>query len=167
MREKPTPKQVDEVLKSADVLGRVNPEALSAEGKKMPPQFGNNFYLLFKARTFRDELSAESFIKKTYLDRAEALGGPWQRFVAENAQLLAELDRTLIEENVYSKVLGLFRDFYVARDFDGGDVYDKKVHPELGINAIGIPVWRHLNELLQQAADAMQKVGIDPKQFYG
>ncbi len=167
MREKPTPEQVDEVLKSAEALKRVDPEALPAEEKDIPPQFGNNFYLLFKSRTFRNELPADSAIKKIYLNRAEALGEPWQRFVSENAQLLADLDRALIEENIYSKALELFRDFYAARDFDAGDEYDKKIHPELGINAIGIPIWRRLNELLQQAAEAMERIGIDPKQFYG
>lgn len=163
-KEAPSSEKVESAIQRAAAFRRIKPEELTDSGARMPPQFGNNFYLVFKARKFRNS-SLGSGINKAYMDRAEALGEPWQRFLVENVQLLAEIDDALTEEDIYSDILALFRDFYSAHDFDGGDSYDRRFDPTLGINAIGIPIWQRLNHLLQQAAEAMKKAGIQLDQI--
>lgn len=130
----------------------------------MPDQFGNNFYMLFVARRAPDKVP---HLVTTYLKIAESFGEPWQRFLSDNADLLAEMDKVLSDEEIYSDILRLFRSFYRIRDFDGGDAFDVRIHPELGIHAIGIPIWNRLNSLLERAAERMRVAGLDPEQFYG
>ena len=158
----PSPEKIEAALKIAETL----PRATETENI---PQFGNNFYLLFTARHRESKglTPAGSAIKKIYLDRAEALGQPWRRFLSENSQLLTEIDEALEQEEKYHLLLQIFTKFYQARDFEGGDAFDKKVDSKLGIDAVRISVWKRLNSLLEQAAEAMRKVGIEPEQFYG
>lgn len=163
--EVPSVDRVEDAVQRATVLKRVDPDEPSETVKNMPDQFGNNFYLLFKAI----RLSAsrpDRPIVQIYLKKAEALGEPWQRFLSENVRLLAELNEVLAEEDIYADVLQIYRDFCFTGDIDDVDAYDLRFDPK-GINAIGIPIWRRLNALLQQASEAMKQVGIDPTKFYG
>ncbi len=159
-RQLPSEEKMVAALKAAESLPRIS----AAEMGKKAEQFGNNFYFLFLGRKFTPP---GSLIRKMYLERAEAFGEPWQRFLSENVALLAEIDEVLAQREIVSELTGIAVDFYAARDFDKGDAFDKRVDPEIGISAVREPVWRKLNGLLQQAAEAMKKVGIEPSQFFG
>lgn len=164
-REVPSVEKIEAAIKRATVLERVNPGELSEkEGGEMPEQFGDNFYLLFEARRIRDSHPRALIIK--HLEKAEALGEVWQRFLIENNQLLAELDEILAEEDIYREILRLLRDISFTVSVNDADAFERRFHPTIGINVIGIPIWRRLNTLLKQAAEAMEKVGINPTQFY-
>ena len=80
---------------------------------------------------------------------------------------MTKIDTILEKLQVYKEVLGMYRDIMKLKDFDGADAFDKRIDSDLGIDAIGIPIWRELNALLEQAAEAMRKFGIEPEQFYG
>lgn len=153
---------VEEVVTRAVDLPRVDPAKLS-EAERKAPQFGNNFYLLFRQLVGKKRNATSAY---KYLERAEALGDSWKGFLALNVQLLTELEEALLHEQIYGDILAVYRDFYSAKDFDGGDAFDAKFQPG-GIEGIAIPVWGRLNSLLAQAAEAMTQSGIDPKQFYG
>lgn len=168
-REIPTEDQVREAIAMAADLPRLDAADLTEDETERIIQFGNNFYMLFSALFHVEEHGEDTkrMMVTVYLGKAKKLDTLWEKFLAENTDLLDELRDALKDYDIYSHILGLYRDFCVTREFDAGDEFDLKFHPEIGLNSIGVPIWRRLNELLKRAADAMKEAGIDPTQFYG
>lgn len=164
--EAPTPEEVEAALTRAQGLPRIEFEDIRRNESSRPPQFGNNFFLLFMAlRSTNPE--ALKPLKDRFLPQTEALGEPWKQFLTDNAHLLAQFDHALHEVSIYLDLKRIYQNLLRAGKFDEAEALDSGVHPQLGIEVIGIPVWRQLNALLEQAANAMRAVGIDPLQFYG
>ncbi len=161
--EIPSDEELTAVVERAKVLPRISAGDRKPEELKGPiGLFGNNFQLLFLSmRQVRQNPNGP--LVTTYLRKAEKLGQPWQDFLSQNTTLLAEIDAALEEFEIYQEILGLSINLCVAtRDRAKSDDFVKRFDQELGINAIAIPIFRKLNILLPQAADAMRKLGIDP-----
>jgi hypothetical protein len=130
-------------------------------------QFGNNFYLLFltKKRVERGTAYEHDILIEVYLKRAEALGESWQQFLAKNRRLLQGIDLAIDGTEPYSELLHHYRDLLL----DERITHDCSLADEFGplIEPVGIYAWRRLNSLLERAAGAMKKVGIDAKEFFG
>ncbi len=162
----PSPEEIDALVVRVAILQRVLQEdCTTEESEGVIRQFGNNFHLLFLARLIRDKKPNAGIIR-VYLERAEGLDN-WQKFLDENASILTKIDTILEKFQIYKEVIGMYRNIIKLKDFDGADAFGKKIDSDLGIDAIAIPIWRELNALLEQAAEAMRKSGIEPEQFYG
>lgn len=128
-------------------------------------QFGNNFYLLFETmrRAVNDPESAEEdALVQIYLRRAERLE-QWPVFVQNNPELLKGIFGAIESLAPYR----LHEDHYVnllrQGRFDEADEYAATSNYE----EIGIGVWDRLNPLLEQAAQKLEGLGIDPVDFFG
>jgi|GEM_PF-6388847 len=164
----PTDERIQEVLQRADALKRVEPDDLregekAKEGLKM---FGNNFYYLFIGLRAKMLGIADEVRGPDYIEKAEALGEPWENFLAQNAQLIAQLNVVLADEKIYSDVFAIFLDFINTSNVAAAIAFNNRIHPRLGVNTIGIAIKRELNPLLEQAAQAMREAGIEPEDFY-
>lgn len=126
--------------------------------------FGNNFYMLFLALKSRNDGGTKV---SHYLKRAEALGEPWQRFVEQNTDLLAEINAALHDWEIHQALLELHRDLCrVGATDDDIDNLENAIHPTLGFDAIYIPVLRRLNPLLERALRKLNDLGITVEDLY-
>ncbi|MBI4995057.1 hypothetical protein HZC21_05480 [Candidatus Peregrinibacteria bacterium] len=162
MPEIPSEEELAAAVERAKDLPRISKDDIKPEEIKGPSPFGNNFYILFleiqHVRENPDNISAT-----TYLREAEKLGKPWQDFLSQNTELLAEIDTALDQWKIYDEIMEVAINLAIAtRDRAKLDDFNKRFNEDLGINAIAIPIYRRLNPLLQQAADAMRNLGIDP-----
>jgi len=127
----------------------------------------NNYFLLFEARRLQaTHPERVKGIEQVYLRTAEEIGEPWQRFLAENGELLGEIDAALEAREPFSDLFKYYRDLLRARKFGEEDAIDDATGHPLGISAIAVPLVDRLNPLLERASIAMQASGIDP-QLYG
>ena len=159
-KETPSAERIEAALKAAEGL----PRAYLEEGEPSVEMFGNNFSLLFNELRLRD---LGRTVRVSKLKRAEALGEPWRRFVSENEELIARIKNVLEEKERYSELFGIYMEFFNVGDVDGAKSFSNKVDSRLGIQAVYNGAWMKLNPLLEQAAAQMERVGIDPTQFYG
>jgi len=127
-------------------------------------QFGNNFYLLFLARRRADD--PEDILVKVYLKRAEALGIPWGKFLADNQSLIQEIDQSLDGTKPYKDLLRYYIQLLKQKRNEDADRLDSAAGDPLGIEGLGMFAWDRINPLLEKAAEKMRKVGIEPEQFF-
>lgn len=121
-------------------------------------EFGNNFYMLFLALKSRSDGGTKC---SHYLKKAEAWGEPWQRFVEQNTDLLAQINTALHDWEIHQALHELRRDlFRVGATDDDIDNLEHVIHPTLGFDAIYIPILRCLNPLLEQALRELNDLGI-------
>lgn len=158
----PSEEELAAAVELAKDLPRISKDDIKPEEIGGTGLFGNNFYMLFLAmRQVRKNPNGP--LVATYLRRAEKLEQPWRDFLSQNVGLLAEMDAAMEELEIYNKIFGVYTDICIkTRDVAKVDDFDKKFDSELGINAVAIPIFRKLNILLPQAADAMRKLGMDP-----
>ena len=136
---------------------------IDGEKKVAHTQFGNNFFLLFDSmRISEDERGALSF----YVDRAKSHGDKWNRFLEQNAELIANINSVLDGLSPYNLAIGHFNDLFNEGLSNEAKAFSKAIDPDLGIEALGIPQWNRLNPLLEQAADKMREVDINPQIFF-
>lgn len=134
--------------------------------------WGHDFVLIFRALRVRriDPDSKLVFVSGT-LKPMEKLGEPWQRFLANNGGLLAEIDATLAEKESLDGLMIYHRDLL----FDPTIPVEKGMemsrgllsapdHP-LGLDAIQYYFADRLNPHLRTAWAAMESEGIDPIRF--
>lgn len=148
-----------------DILAQTNgaEKARGNGGKRKVEQFGNNFFLLFDTmRISEDERGALSF----YVDRAKSYGNKWNNFLEQNVELIADINRALDGLSSYNLAIGHLTDLLNEGLIDEARAFSKAIDPDLGTNALGIPQWDRLNPLLEQAANKMQEVGINPQEFF-
>lgn len=162
----PTEEEIEAVVKLAEHLPRITASGTTPEEiKNSSALFGNNFYMLF--REMMRKKQGQGY-PPVYLHKAEALGQPWQDFLSQNTDLLAKIESALAEYEIFTEIQHVLIQICVAtRDKIQVDTFDKKFDPKLGINAIVIPIVRKLNPLLEQAANAMKKLGIEPTMLVG
>jgi hypothetical protein len=133
------------------------------EGEPRPDLFGNNFYLLF--RSLKRGGPPPGPNSDHFLADAEAYGQPWQQFLQNNQELIAEINTVLSDWEIYNELKQLAIDLMKAKDFAGVEKLEKRIDPKLGADAIYIPIIKKLNPLLEKAAAALAEVGIDYKQL--
>lgn len=147
---------------------KIGPEEVSEMDSR---QFGNNFYLLFIARKRlleNPEKNLNDTLVKIYLRRAEQYGDAWQKFTNNNLDLLKRIDQLLDgEHKEYTEISGFALKLLNNRFYDMYEQLDTAVDHPLGLDAIGIRVWRKFNPLLKDAASKMQDCGIPPEKFFG
>lgn len=164
--EIPSEARIKKAIADATHLERINSCKSPEEVLEMPEQFGNNLYLFFRAITQEGEPDPDDMFTIIYLAKEKELGEPFQHFKEENGKLLADIKEALKEEAIYKEILKIHDALFLAGCDQKSNKLSQKIDPNLGIAAIGIPIWRKLNVLLRQATEAMKKVGIDPTQLY-
>ena len=152
------------MLDLAKSASKVSPEELH-RGSRIE-RFGNNFYLLFLARRIERE-NPEDITVNIYLRRAEALDRPWRDFLERNTGLLLAIDQALQEAEIYFALMDYCTDLGNSGQYNAMTEFMWSVDPQFGLIPIGMAVWDKLNPLLEQAAGAMQQVGINPQEFSG
>ena len=166
----PSQKEMDALVArvaQAKYLERIKPFELTEDEKKGDiKHFGNNFYLLFSAIRGKSKNPKSKHFLEFYLERAEALGEPWKNFLSQNTSLLKEIDEILEKDEILFEIRSMYRDITFTLGEEEADKFDRKFHPEIGVNTFMVPYERKLNILLEKASKAMEKVGIDPKIFY-
>lgn len=129
-------------------------------------QFGNNFFTLFTfMRLSREELERRGLLP--FIQDAESQGESWKTFLQENGELIGEINDALDRLEPYNLAIGHVIDLLNGGFINEAKTFKNRVDPDLGTEALGIPAWNRLNPLLEQAAIAMQDVGINPQGFYG
>lgn len=145
-------------IKGAEIV-----RLIGGEKKVAHKQFGNNFFQLFDTmRISEDERGALSF----YVDRAKSYGNKWNKFLEQNAELIADINSVLDGLSSYNLAIGHLTDLANEGLINEARAFSNAIDPDLGTEALGIPQWNRLNPLLEQAANKMQGVGINPQEFF-
>jgi hypothetical protein len=162
-QKKPTNEEMESILKKLKTLEQID----TNDSNKYPEEkfFGSNFYLLFKALMHKGK--TENIKLNMCLKKAEELGEKWEHFLKDNSDLLDQLYEIISQHEIYKEAENLSLRLYKhnREDKSSDDFFKKNIHPELGITAIYIPIYKKLNPLLKQAAEKMEKVGINYKDF--
>lgn len=132
-------------------------------------QFGNNFHFLFEGLKLRRagiDLDPDDFFYRLKVVQAEALGKPWETFLAQNDGLLAEIDTVLDQgrplEEFYKYLISLMN----SNHADDLDALREAIGHPLGIRALLAAYQDKRIPLFKAAARAMQDAGINPEEFY-
>ena len=161
--EAPTQEELTAAIETAGSLPKLDPETLPPEEQEDAKfYFGNNFYMLFKALMHKNAGQKSSLIH-SYLERAEAFGDAWQKFLTENQTLLEEIEAVLKDREIYSNIMAIFKRLCFTCPEDIADEFDQNAR----LDEIEISLIARLNPLLKQAAAAMVALGIEAKQFNG
>lgn len=157
--------RIQGILTAQNTFEKVNAE-LDAERAFAP--FGNNFDGIFIAlRAKRLNPQSDLMIISAELEPMEALGEPWQIFLAGNGALLADIDAALGEQEPFRDLMGFHRDMLFeprvprGKKFEMSDALLSAPNHPLGIEAVSYYYHDKLNPLLKRAWVAMREVGID------
>lgn len=161
MPEKPSlDASAAQLIEEAKPLERFDPGGLLPDEVVMPRQYGNNFYLFFKARCWEGDEDGNP-TRSFFLRKTEEWGDVWTFFENNNRELLQNIDDVLLEEDIYNRARKLHARLIFSGDSQAADKFNAKIDPVLGLDAIGIPIWNRLNQLLEEAANAMESIGIN------
>ena len=146
--------------------------AAKQRGERFIPKgwgpYGNNFYILFDGlRMDRSSPRYQRSLQRSDVERAEALGEPWQRFLRDNEGLLTEINMVFEEGSPYQELEGYIFDLVNSRQRDKIEELDKATGHPLGLSSLQQAYWNRMNPLLERAAQGMQVAGIDTQQRYG
>lgn len=148
------------------------PEEIESKGHL---QFGNNFYCLFLGRLRAEKAPDPLAYRSGSMDMLPSFDlkkvetkypEQWARFLANNSNLIKQIDKALDGNSVYSECLHHYRDLILesreTNDFTKVDAYEA-----LDVESLGVYAWRQLNPLLEEAAAKMSDEGINPKELFG
>lgn len=131
-------------------------------------QFGNNFHFLFEGlrlKRARESLGDNpSYGLK--VEQAEALGKPWEMFLAQNGGLLAEIDTVLDEGRPFEEFYKYLIKLNNTRSLDKIKSLTEAVEHPLGVKALFAAYQDRRTPVFKQAAGAMKDAGINPEEFY-
>lgn len=164
-REQPIEPEAQEKIAAMRAIARKY-EGIDLSPKQEHFQFGNNFFLLFRALMLKEQ-GQKSDLEKIYLKKAEAHGKSWENFlqVLKNTGFLwPDMKRALEKQE---DTLKLFKAYKWLVFKSNNSVLTEEIAREIHLNEILHFVWRELNPLLEKAAAAMIEAGINPESFYG